>query len=160
MNTTSTEWRLSARQAIDALNSEFAYLIDNGRSQIVPDLFTDDGSYAIRRGDSETVSKGRDAIRAAYALRAQRGQRTSCHIFTNLHLTATTADEATGSCLLLLFAQDGPPPHPASPLMVARYDDRYVRAQDGTWKYASRIATSLFEHESGAPIALPLGQST
>ena len=104
---------LAARQAIDALNARFAYLIDNGQSEQVPDLFTADGRYAIANGADRRVSTGQDAIRAAYVERAARGARTACHLFTNLHVSAATADSAHSHCYLLLFAQDGLPPHPA-----------------------------------------------
>jgi len=151
--------RLAVRQHVEALNAEFAYLIDNGLSERVAALFTEDGSYSIRDGHKHLVSKGRPAIAAAYAARAARGARTSCHIFTNLHIAHATQDEARGHCLLLLFAQDGAPPHPAVPLFVARYDDGYARGSDGVWRYRSREVTALFTGQAGHAPVLPLGQA-
>lgn len=150
--------KMLARQRIDALNAEFAYLIDSNQTSRVPELFLEDGSYAIRQGGKEMLSSGRSEIRAAYELRAARGLRTACHIFTNLHVEFRSPTEAVGSCILLLFAHDGHPPHPAMPLMVARYEDHYICAQENIWRYKTRVASSLFESASGDVVALPLGQ--
>ncbi len=154
---TQPEWMV--RQAIDALNAKFAYLIDNGHSDQVPDLFTVDGSYAIFDGKERRVSTGQPALRAAYAERAARGARTSCHLFTNLHLTRIAPDKVLSHCFLLLFAQDGYPPHPATPLLVARYDDACVCDEKGVWRYQSRDATVLFVSADHRPIALPLAKA-
>ena len=135
---------LLARVAIEALIAEFAYLIDHNQTEKVADLFTDDGWYG-REGGSRSV--GRDAIRKSYAGRAARGERTARHIFTNLRLTVRSADQAEGVCILLLFAADGPPPHPAEPMLVQDYVDTY-RQVDGRWLFASRETRQLFVHPS------------
>jgi ketosteroid isomerase-like protein len=145
--------QLLARLEIEALNAEFAYLIDRGRCEDVADLFTEDGSYGRSTGER---SVGRAAIRAAYAQRKARGERTSRHIFTNLRLTFEK-DRATGQSILTLFAADGPPPHAAEPFLVADYDDVYVRDGEGRWRYRSRTVTWLFLQKDGATSPLPLG---
>src|SRR5882762_10137386 len=85
--------RLLARLAIEELNAEFAYLIDHNRSELVADLFTEQGSYGRASGER---SVGRDAIRFAYASRKTKGPRTARHIFTNLRLTFESELRATG----------------------------------------------------------------
>jgi len=146
------------RLEIDALIAEFAWRIDRGDPATVADLFTEDGWYGRETGDR---SVGRDAIRAAYAARKERekaaGVRTARHLFTNLRLQQSGPDDASGCCILLLFAADGPPPHPATPLLVQDYDDTYRRV-DGRWLFASRSVTKLFVGEDFAPV-LPLGTS-
>ncbi len=146
------------RLKIEALIAEFAWRIDRGDPATVADLFTADGRYG--RGSGER-SVGRDAIRAAYAARAGReataGVRTARHLFTNLRLAQRDPDNAEGSCILLLFAADGPPPHPATPLLVQDYDDTYRRI-DGRWLFASRSVGKVFVGENFAPV-LPLGAS-
>jgi ketosteroid isomerase-like protein len=142
------------RFEIDALNAEFAYLIDHGRSDEVADLFTPDGSYGRATGER---SKGRAAIRQAYAARSGRGIRTARHLFTNLRLVYEGPTRATGTVLLTLFAEDGPPPHPAEPNLVSEYEDIYERGEDGAWRYVSRTVTTLFRHPGGKPLVLPLG---
>jgi ketosteroid isomerase-like protein len=133
--------QLLARVAIESLIAEFAWLIDHNQTEKVADLFTEDGWYG-REGGARSV--GRDAIRKSYAGRAARGERTARHIFTNLRLTVQSADEAEGVCILLLFAADGPPPHPAEPMLVQDYRDSY-RKVGGRWLFASRETKALFE---------------
>lgn len=143
---------LLTRVAIDALIAEFAWRIDHGEAAAVAELFTEDGWYG-REDGSRAV--GRDAIRSAYAARAARGKRTARHIFTNLRLTVDGPDRAHGTCILLLFAADGTPPHPAVPQLVQDYDDVYHRV-DGQWLFAQRSVRRLFVAEDFTPV-LPLG---
>ena len=146
------------RLKIEALIAEFAWRIDRGDPATVADLFTADGWYGRESGER---SVGQDAIRAAYAARAGReaaaGVRTARHLFTNLRLEQLDPDSAAGSCILQLFAADGPPPHLATPLLVQDYDDTYRRV-GGRWLFASRSVTKIFVSDSFAPV-LPLGAS-
>ncbi|MEO6340870.1 MAG: nuclear transport factor 2 family protein [Caulobacteraceae bacterium] len=147
--------KLLTRLELEALNAEFAYLIDNGRSAEVADLFTEDGSYGRSSGERST---GRESIRAAYAGRSAKGPRTARHIFTNLRLTFEPDGSVTGKSILTLFAEDGVPPHAADVFLVADYDDIYVRESGGPWRYHSRTITWLFTHKSGKVSPLPLGK--
>jgi hypothetical protein len=142
------------RCEIEALNAEFAYLIDHDQSERVPDLFTETGSYGRNTGERST---GRAALMEAYAQRAARGTRTARHVFTNLRLVPETVDRIRGTVLLILFAEDGPPPHPAEINLVSEYEDIYERGADGVWRYAARTVTRLFQHRDGKPLVLPLG---
>jgi len=143
------------RSEIEALNAEFAYLIDHDLSDQVSDLFTETGSYGRGTGERST---GRAALRDAYAARSARGARTARHVFTNLRLIFETATRVRGTNLLVLFAEDGPPPHPAEVNLVSEYDDIYERGEDGVWRYASRTVTNLFrQHDK--PLVLPLGKT-
>lgn len=148
---------LLTRLEIEALNVEFAYLIDHGRSAEVADLFTADGSYGRSTGERST---GREAIRAAYAGRADQGPRTARHVFSNLRLTFIGADEVAGQAVLTLYAADGAPPHPAEVFLVADYDDLYRRGLDGRWRFHSRTITWLFVAKDGKRSPLPLGGVT
>jgi hypothetical protein len=143
------------RSEIEALNAEFAYLIDHDLSDQVADLFTETGSYGRGTGERST---GRVALRDAYASRAARGARTARHVFTNLRLIYESATRVHGTTLLVLFAEDGPPPHPAQVNLVSEYEDIYQRGEDGEWRYASRTVTNLFrQHDK--PLVLPLGKT-
>lgn len=146
--------RALIRSEIEALNAEFAFLIDHDQSERVADLFTEDGVYARSTGQ-QTV--GRDKLREVYAKRAQRGTRTARHLFSNLRLSHVTPNIARGTVVLMLFAEDGPPPHLAEVNLVSEYDDIYVRNADGDWLYASRTSTSLFRHRDNKALVLPLG---
>ena len=138
------------RSAIEALNAEFAWLIDHDHSDQVAELFVADGQYTAP--GKEVV--GRDAISAAYRDRSARGIRTSRHIFTNLRLQQLANGRVGGTSIMLLFGEDGPPPHPAKPLGVTDYDDVYVCEHDGKWRYASRRVTPLFEDPDRKPVLL------
>lgn len=146
------EEELLLRLEIERLNAEFAWLIDHDRSEGVADLFTPDGVYGRSTGER---SVGREAIRESYRRRSEHGARTARHIFTNLRLTIESDSRARGTVIMTLFAEDGPPPHPALPMLVADYDDIYERAADGGWLYRERITTWLFRREGAAsPLAL------
>jgi SnoaL-like domain len=132
------------RSEIEALIAEFAYRIDHGRSETVAELFTQGGWYGRANGEK---SVGRAAIRAAYAGRAERGERTARHVFTNLRLTIDGPQAAHGTTILLLFAGDGPPPLPARPMVVQDYADEY-RREGGEWRFAARATKRLFVDES------------
>jgi hypothetical protein len=58
-----------ARQAIDALNTEFAYLIDHDQSEGVADLFTESGWWKDERPSGTRMRSER---------RAGRGLRDTC----------------------------------------------------------------------------------
>ena len=127
------------RIALHELVTEFAYLVDFGPADTIADLFVEDGSYGW--GDRRSV--GRDAIRNTYRARAARGLRTTRHLSTNLRLTMAGDHEAHGQSIWLIFAEDGPPPHPAVPLLVADVHDVYVR-QDSRWLFRSRQLDDVF----------------
>lgn len=140
------------RLEIEALNAEFAYLIDHDQSEHVADLFTEDGVYGRSTGER---SEGREAIRESYRLRAEHGKRTARHIFSNLRLAIECERRVRGTVILTLFAADGPPPHPAEPLLVADYDDIYELCDDGKWRYRERMISWLFKRErASSPLAL------
>ena len=137
-------------RAIEALNHEFAYRVDFGPSETVAELFTSDGWYAWR-GKRST---GSEEIRASYRARAARGTRTARHLCTNLRLESLPGGEVEGRSIMLIFAEDGPPPHPAVPLLVADVRDRYALVE-GTWRFRSRELTDVFADPHRTPV-LPL----
>lgn len=155
MTEISRQSLLLMRLEIEALNSEFAYLIDHDQSEKVADLFTQDGVYGRSTG---ARSSGREAIRDSYRRRKDHGVRTARHIFTNLRLVPNDDGTVSGTCILTLFARDGLPPHPADPLVVADYDDIYQRDEAGRWLFKQRIVTWIFAGE-GASSPLALGAS-
>ena len=140
------------RLEIEALNAEFAYRIDHDQSDGVADLFIEDGIYGRSTGER---SVGRAAIAETYRQRAARGARTTRHLFTNLRLRPESERLVRGTVILTLFAEDGVPPLPANPMLVADYDDVYVLCDDGRWRYRERIITWLFTRPGAAsPLAL------
>jgi hypothetical protein len=133
------------RQLIEALNAEFAWLIDHRDGAGVEDLFTTSGVYDM----SNRVYRGRPEIKGFYDARKSRGRRAARHLFTNLRLIPGSADRATGTTILTLYAHDGEPPYPTDVLLIADYNDIYVREPDGTWRYESRTLIPVF---GGVPV--------
>lgn len=141
---------------IGALVTEFAHRIDSGRTAAVADLFTKGGWYG-REGGARSV--GRDAIRAAYADRADRHSHRVCrHLFSNLRVEFVDDDRASGSSTLSLFAGDGPTPLPADVALVQDYLDTYERI-GGRWLFASRETRRLFADRTFRDV-LKLGNAT
>jgi hypothetical protein len=130
---------IEVRLALQDLVHEFAYLVDFGPPETIADLFTEDGCY----GWGQKRSEGRDAIRDTYRQRAARGIRTARHLCSNLRISMLSENEARGQSMWLIFAEDGPPPHPAVPLLVADVTDVYVR-RNGRWLFQSRQLTDVF----------------
>jgi|RhiMetdeSRZDD1v2_1073273.scaffolds.fasta_scaffold02295_12 SnoaL-like domain len=139
------DWR-----ALTDLVHEFAYRVDFGPAETIADLFIEDGWY----GWGEKRSVGRDAIRDTYRQRAARGLRTARHLCTNLRFSMLSDDKAQGQSIWLLFAEDGPPPHAAVPLLVADVNDVFVR-QNMRWLFESRQLTDVFVAPERKPV-LPL----
>jgi len=142
------------RSEIETLLAEFAWRIDHGADESAADLFTPDGWYAW---GPDRRSAGRDAIRAAYRARVTRGLRTSRHLVTNLRFGSITADRVEVTSIMTLYAEDGPPPHPANVLMIADFEDVCVR-DNGRWLFESRNLIELF-NDAGRSAVLPLADS-
>jgi hypothetical protein len=139
------------RMEIEELVADFWYRVDRGSPESVADLFTAEGEY-IWSGHGR--SAGREAIRQSYRERARLGVRTVRHLFTNLRVEIARDDEVLASSILLLFAEDGPPPHLAAPLLVADVDDVLVR-ESGHWRFKSRTLTDIFVATGRSPV-LPM----
>jgi hypothetical protein len=141
----------SAWLAIHQLVADFAYSVDVENGKSTPELFTEDGWYESDAGRST----GRDAIRLAYQRRAERGARTSRHLFTNLRIRHLDGSLYEGNSVLLLFAEDGESPSSADPLLVADVHDEYL-VEQGVALIKSRHLKNIFL-ASHAETVLPLG---
>jgi hypothetical protein len=128
------------RQLIEALNAEFAWLIDHMDGAGVENLFTETGVYDM----SNRVYRGRADIRSFYDARKSRGRRAARHLFANLRLIPESADRATGTVILTLYAYDGDPPYPTQAILISDYNDVYVSEPDGSWRYESRTIVPVF----------------
>ena len=140
MHSQLSEAALLARQAAEALNAQFAWLIDHRDGDGVADLFSADGVYDM----SDHVYSGRGEIAQFYAIRKARGRRTARHVFTNLRLEFEQPSLARAVSILTLYAYDGAPPYPAHPIMISDYQDVLMREADGIWRYRSRTIVPVF----------------
>jgi ketosteroid isomerase-like protein len=139
------------RFALEDLNAAFTHHLDHGEIAALLDLFTEDALYThgARR------SHGKSEIAALFDKRTAGGPRTSRHIYSGLRLSIDSADRASGHCVCLSFAQDGAPPLPATPFLVADFDDVYTLCDDGRWRFRERHITRVFV---GSANPGPIGQ--
>ena len=144
---------VEVRLALEDLNDAFTHHLDHGEIDALVDLFTADALYthATRR------SEGRAAIEALFRERSAAGPRTSRHICSGLRLSIEDAQHAAGHSVCLSFAGNGAPPLPATPFLVADFDDVYLRCDDGRWRFRERHITRIFV---GASNTGPVGQAT
>jgi len=140
------------RFALEDLNAAFTHHLDHGRIDALVDLFTPDALYThgARR------SRGRAEIEALFRKRTAAGPRTSRHIYSGLRLAIESARRATGQSVCLSFAEDGAPPLPATPFLVADFDDVYACCDDGRWRFSERHITRIFVSVANAG---PIGQA-
>ena len=131
--------KLEIRLALEDLNADFAYYLDHGHVDALVDLFCEDAHYS--HGDRH--SHGRAEIETLFRNRAAAA-RTSRHIYSGLRLTIESPRAAKGTSVCLTFAADGPPPHPARPLLVADFVDRYKCDTDGRWRFLERHIRRIF----------------
>jgi SnoaL-like domain len=143
---------IDIRFALEDLNAAFTRHLDHGEIDALVDLFTPDALYT--HGARRT--EGRGAIEALFRKRAAGGPRTSRHLSSGLRLDVQDGRHARGSSVCLSFAQDGSPPLPATPFLVADFDDVYVRCDDGRWRFSERRISRVFV---GSNYGGPVGQA-
>jgi ketosteroid isomerase-like protein len=136
--------QIRIRLALEDLNTAFTHYLDHDRLDELVDLFTEDVVYT----HGERRSVGREAVQAVFLARAAGGVRTVRHVSSGLRLKIESDSKATGTSVCLTFAYDGPPPvTPATPYLVADFDDEYRRCADGRWRIAVRHIRRIFVAE-------------
>lgn len=134
------------RAAIEALCIEYAWRIDNGFAETIPDLFTEAATWEGPHG----VTRGREELEALWGARAKRPGMTR-HLISNIRLARSAAGELQGwVSFTLLSASPGSDPLP-KPVLVADHIDTYDHGEDGIWRFASRRVLPLFHDGQFAP---------
>jgi 3-phenylpropionate/cinnamic acid dioxygenase small subunit len=125
------------RLAIQALVTEYAWLLDHRCWDDVPKLMTDDVVLKIR--GREIV--GRDGVLDWAAARAQKKSRRTQHQMTLLRLEPVDADLVKGTAALVLHvAKMGGSDTYVD--LVGEYQDEYVRTPDG-WRFRRRTLVPI-----------------
>ncbi|WP_210592153.1 nuclear transport factor 2 family protein [Streptomyces sp. GESEQ-35] len=120
--------------------------IDHGDGSAAAGFFTSDAELTFSR----RTFRGTDEISGVYRDRAARGPRVSRHLLTNFLVLRHESGHVEAVSALMLFAQDGTPPVPATvPVLIADVYDRFVRvgaADEHTsrWRIASRRIENRF----------------
>jgi hypothetical protein len=130
---------------------DYWYRVDHEGGAGVSEMFVADGVFHAGPGEPLV---GRAAIEAFYAWRRERGERTSRHIVTNFHAAFDGARKARTTCVMILYATDGTPPHSGTEAaMVADMVDDCVKGDDDVWRYARRDFVPLYLSEAVLTIA-------
>lgn len=132
--------RHAIRVALEDLNAAFTYHLDHGEVDALVALFTEDAVYT----HGPRCSNGRAEIAALLRRRSAAGPRTARHIYSGLRFTIESTRRATGTSVCLSFAADGLPPLPATPFLVADFEDVYACGDDGRWRFAARRIERIF----------------
>jgi 3-phenylpropionate/cinnamic acid dioxygenase small subunit len=128
---------IADRLAIEALVTEYAWLLDHRRWQDVASLCTDDAVLKIR--GREIV--GQDGLAEWADYRAQKGSRRTQHQMSLLRLEAVDHDVVRGTAALVLHvAKTGGSGTYVD--LVGEYKDEYVRTPDG-WRFRRRTLAPI-----------------
>jgi hypothetical protein len=123
---------------LERLVTEAAWRVDEGRSETLSELFTEDGVLVL--GTNEL--KGRGAIRTwGQQLDAARTYKCIRHVAGNMRLTVVGDHEAEGVTILTVFMDDET--NSSIPWVVGEDHDRFVRTEQG-WRFKSRRWKQLF----------------
>jgi len=123
---------------LERLVTEAAWRVDDGRSDTLSELFTEDGVLVL--GTSEL--KGRDAIRTwGEQLEAARTYKCIRHVAGNMRFRVVGDNEAEGVTILTVFMDDET--SSSFPWVVGEDHDRFVRTDQG-WRFKSRRWKQLF----------------
>ena len=138
--TTANHVSVSSERAIENLVSSYAFLNDDADIAGLGELFADavctlDGITARGRQEVETLARTIIDV-------GQDGRSTTSHEITNIMIEV---DEVAGTAIgraywTLYQAVSGTP---RKPVLSGRYLDRFER-RNGRWRFAERIATSLW----------------
>lgn len=143
--------RLGIRIALEDLNSAFTRHLDHGEVDALVALFTDDALYT----HGQRRSQGKAELADLFRSRTAGGPRTARHLQSGLRIEIESPTRARGTSVCLTFAADGEPPLPATPHLVADFDDVYERGADGRWRFRQRHIERIFVAEDNpGPIGL------
>lgn len=127
---------LADREAIRALGALYSIAVDDHDLEIVVRCFHPGGRFA--RGGVEHV--GHEALREFYAQSMDR-YTTTLHV-PNSHLIEV--DSVAGSATGLLLGQAQLALEGRLLMAAYRYQDRYVRDQEGRWVFSSRTLQFMY----------------
>jgi 3-phenylpropionate/cinnamic acid dioxygenase small subunit len=137
----SLAWSLDSatRAEIEALVFEYAWLVDHGHADQIPDLYTVDGTFAA----VDPPAVGRDQLRSWAEERTRQTARTTRHIHPNIRLTRVSDDEVHGCIALILFRSDTADVANTKPRFIGEYNDVYRYVND-RWLIQRRALAIAF----------------
>jgi len=121
------------RVACERLSNDYAAAVDGNDPAALANLFTPDGRWQL----SDTPMIGRDAIRTYLTDFVARKTVTSMHVTTNVRITLTGPDSATGTAYVMIYGI-AKGEKPGTPRGLGVYRDRFERTAEG-WRFAERV---------------------
>ena len=126
--------------------SLYARYVDLGVPAEVADLFAEEATWQL----GETRLKGREVIRAYFALLSKDPARVSRHSQSNIVIDWDSATRARGTVYLTLYRgtrrEQAFAPVAGQPLFVGHYDDEY-QFIDGRCEISRRVVVPAFKTE-------------
>jgi len=134
--------------ALERLNADFIFYLDNNEISSLVDLFTHDAQYS----HGARVTNGHKELQVLFGKRLKGEARVSRHLQTGLRINFSSENEAIGQSVCLTFAGNRTPPFQgADPLLIADFEDEYQRDENGIWKINSRRIHRIFESPGSQP---------
>ena len=134
-----TDRQLLDRIAIEALATEYYYLLDHGQAEKLADLFTEDGVQYFAFSNQKLAGKAE--IHKYYQARSKT--RITRHVSTNLRLVFESDDRVSGIRTISYYAGEGEDIPVAIP-SIAEYEEVFVRGDDGQLRFALRKVKGVF----------------
>ncbi|RBM11611.1 hypothetical protein DI005_33810 [Prauserella sp. PE36] len=126
------------RRALEALSTEYSWLVDHGYADRAADLFTDD---AVLSTGGNVVSGIAD-IRQHLEKRARSSEIRSRHVLSNIRLLREGTGLVRGTTIMTIYRTVGESGRPQ--LAVGDVEDLYRLGDDGCWRIAQRKLVPTF----------------
>ncbi len=147
--------RVADRLAIRELNDAFAYGLDHGAPDLFLSIFTNDVIY--QNGARKLSGSGE--MEPFFRARA-KSNRLSRHIYSALRIAFDGPDAATGTSTWVTFAGEGTPPIEGTmPFVVSDVRDVY-RREAGSWRFAERLISPVFQSATVPTLAATMGKTS
>jgi len=141
----ATDVALQDAIIIQALQSEFHYLVDHGRASECTALFVPDGKMVFGPGSpSPGTLEGAAAIAQFFDRRQAMSDVTSRHVISTPHFERIDASRVAVTTILTVFRMQGAGPHAPDVTLVADMHEIYVRTRDKGWRLELRDVTPVY----------------
>lgn len=134
------EVSLQDRISIEAILTEFGWLVDHGKADQVADLFTEKG---VIKTPMFTLN-GKEEIARQFGERAKDTSRLSRHIWTNLRLKKIDDNQIRAQMAVQTYVANGEPPMKPDSLVVGDSLDLLELCDDGVWRFQERQLVIVF----------------
>lgn len=126
------------RRAIEALSTEYSWLIDHGYADQAAELFTDDAVLSAGGTDVSGISD----IRRHLEQRARNREIRSRHVVSNIRLLSEGSGQVRGTSIMSIYRNTVESGRPQ--LIIGDVEDLYRRGADGRWRLAQRQLAPTF----------------